>query len=167
MNPYVVAVCGGYHCSDETIAMAEEVGRRIAEAGALLICGGLAGVMEAACRGAAQAGGTTIGILPGTSRREANPWVSIPIATAMNDGRNPIIIRSADAVIAIDGEFGTLSEIAYAAKMRKPIIGLGTWEVSHPEGIPDPVIRAATAAEAVEHALALAAESRSSALGGG
>ena len=97
--------------------------------------------------------GETIGVLPGTDRSAANPWVSHAIATGMGHARNAIIVGSADAVIAIDGEFGTLSEIAFAAKLGIPLIGLGTWEVSHPGGIADPVTRATDPAEAVRLAL--------------
>ncbi len=128
--------------------MAEETGRLIAEHGCLLICGGMAGVMEAAAKGAKEAGGTTIGILPHTDRHEANPYIDIPIATGFGEGRNVIIIRTADVLIAVAGEFGTLSEIAFALKMRKPVIGLGTWDIPG-------IMRAATPLEAMEIARGL------------
>jgi len=120
----IIAVIGGGHCSTEIYELAREVGEEIAKAGAILICGGLFGVMEAACRGAKEAGGTTIGILPGKIKNEANAFVDIPIVTGFNEARNVIIVRSADAVIAIDGEYGTLAEIALALKFGKPVVGL-------------------------------------------
>ncbi len=110
--------------------MAETVGRLLAGQKATLLCGGLGGVMEAACRGARQNGGLTIGILPGLDKRESNPYIDIPIATGMADARNVIIARSADAVIAIDGEYGTLSEISFCLKFGVPVVGLQTWTVS-------------------------------------
>jgi hypothetical protein len=120
----LIAVIGGSHCSAEIYELARQVGQAIARAGARLICGGLFGVMEAACRGAKEAGGTTIGILPGKSKDEANAFVDIPIVTGLSDARNVIIVRSADGVIAVDGEYGTLSEIAFALKFGKPVVGL-------------------------------------------
>jgi uncharacterized protein (TIGR00725 family) len=95
----------------------------------VLICGGLGGVMEAACRGAKQTGGTTVGILPGDDRSAANPYVDIVIPTGLGEARNAIVVRSADALIAIGGAYGTLSEIAFALKAGKRVVGLGTWEV--------------------------------------
>ncbi|MEA2219669.1 MAG: hypothetical protein QOJ35_2295, partial [Solirubrobacteraceae bacterium] len=115
------------------------VGRGLAEAGAVLVCGGLGGVMEAACRGAKSAGGTTIGILPGTRRDEANPYVDIAIATALGELRNGLVVRAADALVAVGGEFGTLSEIALALKAGKPVVGLGTWEIRGVVVASDPV----------------------------
>ncbi|NIL96534.1 MAG: TIGR00725 family protein, partial [Planctomycetales bacterium] len=126
----VVAVVGGGVCSPEEAALAEAVGRGLAEAGATLICGGLGGVMAAACRGAKSAGGLTIGVLPGYSATDANPHVDVPIVTGMGEARNVIIVRTASAVIAVGGEFGTLSEIAFALKLGRPVIGLGTWELA-------------------------------------
>jgi hypothetical protein len=123
----IIAVCGAGRSETELDSLSEAVGRRIALAGAALICGGLGGVMAAACRGARTVGGVTIGILPGADRREANPDVLIPIATNMGEARNVIIVQTADAVIAIGGEYGTLSEIALARKMGRPVIGLQTW----------------------------------------
>lgn len=129
MNVYV-AVCGPDPCSAEVAAQAEEVGRLLAGAGATVVCGGHGGVMEAASRGAADEGGTVIGILPGSSRREGNPYLTVAIPTGMGEMRNALIVRAADAVIAIAGEFGTLSEIALALKIGVPVVGLGTWELS-------------------------------------
>jgi hypothetical protein len=143
----LIAVIGGSHCSEEIYELARQVGHEIARAGALLICGGLFGVMEAACRGAKEAGGTTIGILPGRSKTEANAFVDIPIVTGLNDARNAIIARSADGVIAVDGEYGTLSEIAFALKFGKPVIGLHVaFDVAG-------LARATTASGAVQHIL--------------
>jgi hypothetical protein len=120
----IIAVIGGSNCSDEIYKLARQVGQAIARAGAVLICGGLFGVMEAACRGAKEAGGMTIGVLPGKSKAEANAFVDIPVVTGLSDARNVIIVRTADGVIAVDGEYGTLSEIAFALKFGKPVVGL-------------------------------------------
>jgi hypothetical protein len=117
-----VAVIGANACDQQIYELAQK-GHRV-------ICGGLGGVMEGVCRGVKEAGGISIGILPGDDPAEANPYVEIAIATGMGIGRNIIIIRSADAVLAIDGRFGTLSEIAYALQLEKPVIGLRTWDVS-------------------------------------
>lgn len=145
----IVAVCGAGRCDDELAALAEAVGRGIARAGAALICGGLGGVMAAACRGARAAGGLTIGVLPGDDTRAANGDVLVPIATAMGEARNAIIVRTADVVIAVGGEYGTLSEIALARKIGRAVIGLRTWDLG-----PEHVIRAASPDEAVALALA-------------
>lgn len=151
-----IGVIGGGKCSHKVAKLAEEVGRGLAESGSTLICGGMGGVMEAACRGAKEAGGRTIGILPGNSVTTANPYVDIPIVTGMGEARNIIIIRSVQAVIAIDGEFGTLSEIAHALRSGTPVIGLNTWSLSK-EGKPNnSIIIAQDARDAVEKALAAA-----------
>lgn len=134
--------------------MAEEVGRELAKRGATLVCGGLGGVMEAACKGAKEAGGHTIGILPGDSCADANPYVDIPIVTGMGEMRNVIIIKSVQAAIAIEGEFGTLSEIAHALSTGTPVIGLNTWELCKKGEIIDGIILARDSANAVEKALA-------------
>jgi uncharacterized protein (TIGR00725 family) len=129
--PYVAVVGPGESLPDE-IAAAEEVGRRLAEAGAVIVCGGLGGVMAAACRGADSAGGTTVGILPGSDRAAANEWVTVAVATGMGELRNGLIVRSADALVAIGGaerSFGTLSEIALARRTGLPVICLGSWEI--------------------------------------
>lgn len=149
----IVAVVGGGLCSPQEAATAEAVGRHLAEAGAILICGGMGGVMVAACRGARSAGGLTIGVLPGFNAADANPHVDIPIVTGMGEARNVIIVRTASAVIAVGGEFGTLSEIAFALKLGRPVIGLGTWELAR-EGSPvQAIIKAETPDEAVRLAL--------------
>jgi uncharacterized protein (TIGR00725 family) len=133
--------------------LAEAVGRGLAEAGAVLICGGRGGVMEAACRGARQAGGLTVGVLPGFSATEANPYVTIPIVTGLGEARNVIIVRTAQAVVGVGGEFGTLSEIAFALKLGRPVVGLETWELAK-GGQPDQaIVRASTPEEAVRLAL--------------
>ena len=154
-NP-VIGVIGGSAPTAEEAQWAEAVGQALAEGGAILVCGGRGGVMEAACRGAKSAGGLTIGILPGASRREANPYVDIPIVTGMGEARNAVITRTAQAVIAVGGSYGTLSEIAFALGFGVPVVGLGTWAVRR-AGHPDaPIVYAATPEEAAERALALA-----------
>jgi uncharacterized protein (TIGR00725 family) len=151
-----IAVIGGSQCSKEETKLAEEVGREIARRGAILICGGLGGVMEAACRGASSEGGVTIGILPGESRQTANPYVQIPIVTGIGYARNIAVVKSAQAVIAISGSYGTLSEISHALQSGIPVIGLNTWLLSK-NGQPDnSIIPAQNATEAVEKALNLA-----------
>ena len=136
--------------------MAEEVGRELARRGAILVCGGLGGVMEAACRGASSEGGVTIGILPGENRRAANPHVQIPIVTGTGYARNVAVVKSAQAVIAIGGNYGTLSEIGHALQSGLPVIGLNTWSLSK-NGQPDnSIIPAQSPVEAVDKALSLA-----------
>ncbi|MDP6459203.1 MAG: TIGR00725 family protein, partial [Candidatus Hydrothermarchaeota archaeon] len=119
-----IGVVGGGDVDDETQALAGEVGREIARSGNILLCGGLSGVMEASAKGAKEEGGLTVAILPGTSKEEASPYMDVKIVTAMSHARNAIIARSADALIAVDGELGTLSEIALALKIDKPVIVL-------------------------------------------
>ncbi len=152
----IVAVIGGGECSAAEAEMAETAGRELAKRGATTICGGLGGVMEAACRGATSEGGLTIGILPGDDLKEANPYVQIPIATGMGHARNLIIVKSAQAVIAIDGDYGTLTEIAFALKYGLPVIGLNTWSLSRNGQENSAIVRVNSAAEAVEKALSLA-----------
>jgi uncharacterized protein (TIGR00725 family) len=151
MPPPYIAVSGPGAASEESEALAVATGRLIAEAGAVLVCGGLGGAMEAACRGAKAAGGITIGILPGLRRAEANRFVDISIPTGMGEMRNALIVRAADVVIAIAGEFGTLSEIALALKTGTPVVGLRTWELNRSE-----IVGAETPEDAVAQALALA-----------
>ena len=141
MTRSILGVIGAGLADEETNRMAEEVGRLIGGS-ALMICGGLGGVMEAAARGAKGAGGTTVGILPGSGTRDANAWIDIPVATGMGEARNMVIVRTADALIAVGGEYGTLSEIAFALKAGKPVIGLRTWDIPG-------VIKADDAADAV------------------
>jgi uncharacterized protein (TIGR00725 family) len=128
-----IAVIGGSQASPKEISVAEEVGRELAKNGVVLVCGGLGGVMEAACRGASSEGGLTIGILPGEDRREANRYVQIPIVTGIGYARNVAVVKSAQAVIAIGGSYGTLSEIGHALQNSIPVIGLNTWTLSKNE----------------------------------
>lgn len=143
-RPRYIAVIGRGRCSPQEAEIARQVGEQLAKRNAVVVCGGLGGVMEAACRGAKAAGGTTVGILPGVSRLDANLYVDYAIATGMGEGRNRVIILTADGVIALPGEFGTLSEISFALMYNKPVVSLGSWEVS------ERIIRVETAAEAVE-----------------
>lgn len=156
MSPVYVAVCGAGQATEEEMAWAEEVGRHLARAGAILVCGGLGGVMDAASRGARAEGGMAVGILPGESRAEASPHLTVAIPTGLGEARNALVVRAADAVIAVSGEFGTLSEIALALKMGKPVVGLSTWELSKGGRGVDAVVGVATATEAVARALELA-----------
>ena len=128
-QPQVAVSGGGADPGAEVLQAAEEVGRRLAEASVTLVCGGRGGVMEAAARGAAGAGGEVIGILPGTDPAEANEHCTCVIATGTGHARNLAVVASADAVIAIAGEWGTLSEIAYARRLGRPVVTLGSWEV--------------------------------------
>ena len=153
MRAYVAVVGAGDAAPDEQ-RDAELVGRGLAEAGAVVVCGGLGGVMEAACRGAKSAGGTTLGILPGSRREDANPHVDIAVATGLGEMRNGLVVRSADALIAVGGEFGTLSEIALALKAGKAVVGLGTWQLSKRGRAVDPIVPASSAGDAVARALA-------------
>lgn len=150
----IIAVIGAGECPPEIARLAEEVGRRLAEKGAVLICGGLGGVMEAACRGAKGAGGTTVGVLPGTNPGDANPYVDIPIATGMGPARNVIVVASAQAAIAVGGGYGTLSEIGHARKLGIPVVGLETWSLKK-EGYTG-IIEARSPTEAVKRAIAWA-----------
>jgi hypothetical protein len=154
MTDTQIAVVGASHAEAGLTAVAERVGQLLAERGCTLVCGGLGGIMEAAARGAREAGGTTIGILPGESRREANPWIEHAVATGMGHGRNLAVAASADAVIAVGGEWGTASEIALARKLGRPVVVLEAGPAIEGEGI----VRARTAEEAVELALELAAQ---------
>jgi uncharacterized protein (TIGR00725 family) len=153
MSGTYVAVVGASEASSAEMADAEEVGRLLADAGAVLVCGGLGGVMNAAARGCTQAGGTAVGILPGDDRSPGSPHLSVTISTGLGEARNAIVVRTADVIIAIGGEFGTLSEIALALRMNKPVVGLSTWPLERTPSSPDPVIRAASAADAVEEAM--------------
>jgi uncharacterized protein (TIGR00725 family) len=154
----IIAVIGASEPLPEEYTLAEEVGRELARQGATLVCGGLSGIMEAACRGASSEGGTTIGILPGDSTRMANPYVQIPIVTGMGYARNVIVVKSAQAVIAIGGVYGTLSEIAHALQNNIPVIGLNTWSLSKNGKQDDSIIPAHSPVDAVTKALELAVE---------
>jgi hypothetical protein len=146
----IIGVIGSSEASSEESKTAEEIGREIARRKGILVCGGLSGVMEAACRGAKSEGGMTIGIIPGFNRSEANPYVDIPIVTGISEARNIIVVRSSNAIIAIGGSFGTLSELAFALKLNIPVIGINTWEVS------SNIKKAKTPKEAVDLAFSLA-----------
>lgn len=124
-----IGVIGAGQDENETNRMALEVGKEVARAGAVLVCGGLGGVMESAARGAGQEKGTTVGILPGPDRKDANPYIDISIPTDFGHARNAVVVHSSDALIAVGGGYGTLSEIALALKMGKPVAGIGTWEI--------------------------------------
>lgn len=145
--PYVAVVGAGGDVAPEVLAIAEAVGAELARRGAVVVTGGLGGVMEAACRSARRGGATTLGILPGDDRAAANPFVAVAVATGLGELRNGLVVRSADALIAIAGGHGTLSEIALALKAGKRVIGIGSWEI-------DGVRPARDAAEAVALALA-------------
>lgn len=152
-----VAVIGSARCEpdSEVALLGEEVGRRLAEAGVTLVCGGLTGVMEAACRGAAEADGVAIGIVPGNEVGEANPYCTHVVATGIGHARNLSVVSSGDAVIAIGGEWGTLSEIGFARAIDRPVIALRSWTLSgreRMEGAPG-VLVAESPREAVEQAL--------------
>jgi uncharacterized protein (TIGR00725 family) len=140
-----IAVIGGSRPGRQAVETAFEVGRLIARAGAVVVCGGLGGVMEAACRGAKEEGGLTIGLLPGGSPADANPWVDVPVATGLGYTRNALVVMNADAVIAVDGEYGTLSEIAYGKIHGRRVVGLATWEVKgvEPAATPEEAVRMA------------------------
>lgn len=123
----VIGVIGAGQASAAGLALAEEVGRLLAEAGAVLVCGGLGGIMEAACRGACQAGGATLGLLPGNDASAANPFVSLAVPTGLGHARNVLVAQTARVLIAVEGEYGTLSEIAIGRKLGRPVIALNSW----------------------------------------
>lgn len=147
VNSIQIGVIGAGGCSGEVQKIAEEVGREIAKKGAILICGGLGGVMEASARGAKAEGGITVGILPGFDPSDANPFIDIKIITGLSHARNVLIVRSSDALIAVSGGYGTLSEIAIALKLQKPVVGLNTWDIS------PAIVQAGNAEEAVKKAI--------------
>ena len=147
-TPYV-AVIGPGCASPEELRVAEEVGARLAGLGAVVVTGGLGGVMEAASRGARSRRGRTVGILPGDDRDAANGWVEIALATGLGELRNGLVVRAVDAVVAIGGGHGTLSEIGLALRIGRPVVGLGTWEVHGVEHVSTP----ATAIERIDTVL--------------
>jgi uncharacterized protein (TIGR00725 family) len=146
-----VAVIGASNATEWELERAEEMGTLLAEEGWVLVCGGLGGVMDAAARGCAGAGGVSIGILPGDDRVDASRHLTVAVATGFGEARNAIVARSADAVVAVGGEFGTLSEIALALKMRKPVVGLGTWELGRDDLERDPIVRVEAPGDAIAH----------------
>lgn len=156
-RPPAVAVVGAGRCDRATEQVAEAVGAAVARAGAVLVCGGLGGVMAAACRGALAAGGLTVGILPGDRAADANPWVRVAVPTGMGELRNGLVVRASDVLVAVGGEYGTLSELALALKVGRPVVGIGTWALLRPGGVPDAGVQPADDPdEAVALALALA-----------
>jgi uncharacterized protein (TIGR00725 family) len=150
-----IGVMGPALCLPEVYNLAREVGFLIGSKGAILICGGRTGVMEASARGAREAGGLTVGILPGASAGEANPYIDIPIVTDLGNARNAINVLTSQVIIAIHGSYGTLSEIALALKCHTPVVGLGTWDLTPPGGEELPITYTSTAEEAVMAALKL------------
>ena len=142
-----VAVVGPGEASEEELVRAEAVGRLLGDAGAVVVCGGLGGVMEAVARGASTAGGQVVGILPGRERDDANAYVTVAITTGMGEMRNTLVVRSADALIAVGGAYGTLSEIAFALRTGVPVVGLGTWDLDDVIDAPDPEAAVALALE--------------------
>jgi uncharacterized protein (TIGR00725 family) len=153
MTPRYVGVVGGGRASAGDLGTAEEVGRLLARAGAIVVCGGLGGVMDAAAAGCAAEGGICIGILPGADRDGASPNLTVAVCTGMGEARNAIIARTVDALIAVAGEFGTLSEIALALRMGVPVVGIDTWELLRAGSPVEAVVRAPDAARAVALAL--------------
>ncbi|HEY6653707.1 MAG TPA: TIGR00725 family protein [Solirubrobacterales bacterium] len=151
-----ISVIGAAESEEEIFRAAEEVGRRIAEAGAVLICGGRGGVMEAASRGAAEAGGTVIGVLPTLSPGDANPYVTHAVATGIGEARNLAVVASGEAVIAVGGEWGTLSEIAHARKIGRPVVAFQSWTLRNRAGTDLGIVEAETPEQAVSAALSAA-----------
>jgi uncharacterized protein (TIGR00725 family) len=155
-RPTQIAVIGAAEGGREALEAAEEVGRLLAEAGAVVICGGRGGVMEAASRGATEAGGIAIGVLPGSDPNDANEHVAHVVATGVGQARNLAVVGSGEAVIAVDGHWGTLSEIAFARKLGKPVVALRSWDLQHRTDQDLGITEAETAAAAVEAAVAAA-----------
>ncbi len=151
----LVAVCGPGRATAEEERLAEAVGRGLAEAGAVVLCGGLGGVMAAAARGVRAAGGLCVGLLPGDDPEEAAPEVGLALPTGLGELRNGLLVRASAAVVAIGGAHGTLSEIALALRIGRPVVGLRTWELRAPGAAgPDPgVVSAGSAADAVARVL--------------
>lgn len=152
-KPIIAVIGGGSSASREGVALAEEVGFLIARADAVLICGGLNGVMEASAKGAKRGGGATIGVLPTGNKGDANAFIDLPIATAMSTARNLIIVRTADAIIAVNGSYGTLSEMAHAFDLGKAVFALHTWPMEKAGVESGLFVPVATPREAVDRAL--------------
>jgi len=155
-KPLIISVIGGSNPLSEARRQAEEVGMELAKRGAVVVCGGLAGVMEAVCKGAKKAGGTTIGILPSDDPDDANPYVDIPICTGLRYARNVLVVKTGRAVIAIDGAYGTMSEIGHALGEGIPVVGLNTWAFSINGHSDDSIIAAKNPVDAVKKAIAAA-----------
>lgn len=152
---YVGVVGPGDGASAQEVEQATEVGRHLARAGAVLVCGGLGGVMAGACAGAAAAGGVTVGLLPGADRTAANPHVTVALPTGLGELRNGLLVRSCDVVIAVGGSWGTLSELALARRTGVPVVLLGGWRVQSPAGTEPLGVEVSSPAVAVEQALRL------------
>jgi uncharacterized protein (TIGR00725 family) len=148
-DPHYVAVIGASNATPADLENARAAGRRLAELGAIVVSGGRGGVMEAACRGAREGNGRTIGILPGLDRSDANPYVELAIPTGLGELRNGLVARAADAVVAVGGAWGTLAEIAFARAAGKPVFGVGTWDLGE-----DGVVAVQSGVEAAERAVA-------------
>ena len=151
-----ISVIGAGKCDDKTYNIAYEVGKLVAEREAILVCGGLGGVMDAAARGAKEAGGTSVGILPDDTRIGASPHLTASLPTGMGHTRNTLIAHAADVVIAVGGEYGTLSEIGFALKLGKPVVGIDTWQLKKKGQSVPAVFEAETPEEAVGKAFELA-----------
>lgn len=153
-----IGVIGAGRATEEIEELAARVGRGIAERGGIVVCGGLAGVMAGACRGAKEAGGTTIGILPGLDRGDANPWVDVAVPTGLGEVRNVLVVRASDAVVAVGGSHGTLAEVAFALKTARPVVALRSWTVTPGDAdSPDPGVEVTSSpGEAVEAAFTAA-----------
>jgi uncharacterized protein (TIGR00725 family) len=157
-KPLIIAVIGGGDPPPRAVELAEEVGRELAKRGAIVVCGGLHGVMEAVCKGAKSAGGTTIGIMPGNEVLTVNDYIDIPIMTGMGYARNVIVVKTGRATIAVDGAYGTLSEIGHALGDNIPVIGLETWQLPRRDDLHMQVVHADSPADAVDKAIVAAQE---------
>ena len=146
----MIGVIGGEQADEAHAALAYEVGRELGARGHTLVCGGRGGVMREACRGARDAGGLTVGILPGDDASDANEFVDVAVITGIGFARNTIIARTAQALVAVGGAYGTLSEIAFGLSAGRPVIALGSWELRDGEGREPPIVRASSAQEAVD-----------------
>ncbi|MCK4376978.1 MAG: TIGR00725 family protein [Actinomycetia bacterium] len=151
-----ISVIGASKCGKDLYKLAYDVGREIAKRKAILICGGLGGVMDASAKGAKEVGGMTVGILPGDTRIGASKYLNVSLPTGMGEARNVLVIKAADVVIAIGGEYGTLSEIAHALKMNIPVVGLKTWDIGKDEFGVSRIIKVDDPIAAVEKAYKLA-----------
>ena len=149
----LIGVIGTSTASEEVYALARETGRLLAERGCVVVCGGRGGVMEAVCRGVHEAGGLSVGLLPGADKSEANPYVDIPLPTGLGEVRNFAVVSSSEALISIGGAYGTLSELGFALRQGKRVVGLKTWRIKNELGEDVPMIEAATPKEAVERVL--------------
>ena len=149
----IIGVIGAGEPTPDVYSLAESVGEELGKRGVTLVCGGLGGVMEAACSGAKKNGSTTIGILPGNDSAAANPWVDIPICTGMGHSRNVIIVKTARTIIAVGGAYGTLSEIGHALSEQVPVVGLRTWEIAREGQLDLSIITAKSPSDAVERAI--------------